>query len=121
MADKAWKRTEREVARHLGGRRVPVTGRQRGDTPDVMHDHLSIEVKHRKTLPAWLLDAMDQANAASKSPDQIAIAVLHQSGARFEDSLVLIELGPFSRLFATRNDADSTAGDRESGRIPGQS
>ena len=120
MADKAWKRTEREVARLLGGLRVPVTGRQRGDAPDVMHDRVSIEVKHRKTLPAWLLDAMDQANAASKSPDQLAIAVLHQSGMRYDHSLVLMELAPFSRLLGAKNDPGTDAAGPESGPVPGQ-
>ena len=37
MADRAWKATERAIAARLGGRRVPITGRQRGDVPDVAH------------------------------------------------------------------------------------
>jgi hypothetical protein len=38
----------------LGGQRMPVTGRQRGDTLDsIEHEALSIEVKSRKALPAW--------------------------------------------------------------------
>jgi len=57
-ANQAWKRTERNVAALLGGRRVPVTGRQRGDTPDVAHPLLSLEVKHRREVPAWLTGAL---------------------------------------------------------------
>ena len=49
-----WKEVERAVAAKLGGQRVPITGRQRGDAPDVQHPWLSIEVKHRKLLPGWL-------------------------------------------------------------------
>lgn len=30
---RAWKRDESEIARLLGGERVPVTGRQRADVP----------------------------------------------------------------------------------------
>ena len=38
----------------LGGQRMPVTGRQRGDTLDnIEHEALSIEVNSRKALPAW--------------------------------------------------------------------
>ena len=58
MSEKAWKRSERRIAELLGGRRVPVSGRQRGATPDVEHDALSIEVKTRKSLPVWLEDAL---------------------------------------------------------------
>nr|MBA3415748.1 hypothetical protein [Chloroflexia bacterium] len=65
MPDRAWKQTERRIAAMLGGERVPVSGRGRGDAPDVAHDSFSIEVKHRQTLPGWLLDALAQAEAAS--------------------------------------------------------
>ena len=51
MTDKSWKATGRAVAARPGGERVPVTGRQRGDVPDVAHGWLSIEVKHRQTPP----------------------------------------------------------------------
>ena len=51
---KDWKQAERRIAKLLGGRRIPITGRQRGDVPDIEHDALSIEVKSRKALPAWL-------------------------------------------------------------------
>jgi hypothetical protein len=63
-----WKRTERKVAALLGGVRVPVSGRARGDAPDVAHARLSIEVKSRKELPAWLMDAMVQAEAGYTCP-----------------------------------------------------
>jgi hypothetical protein len=34
---KDWKQAERRIADLLGGQRIPVTGRQRGDTPDIEH------------------------------------------------------------------------------------
>jgi hypothetical protein len=55
---KDWKACERRVAALLGGRRVLVSGRTRGDRPDVEHPTLSIECKSRKKLPAWMEDAM---------------------------------------------------------------
>lgn len=47
MADKTWKRREREVASRFGTRRLPVSGRQEdkgGD--DCQHPALFIQVKH---------------------------------------------------------------------------
>ncbi len=39
-----WKACERCIAELLGGHRVPVSGRGRGDVPDALHSRLSIEV-----------------------------------------------------------------------------
>lgn len=94
MSDKRWKATERHIARLVGGRRVPVTGRARGDTPDIAHPWLSIECKDRATLPAWLLDALAQAEAAA-TPSQLPIAVLHQAGDRYDRALVVVRLADF--------------------------
>ncbi len=93
-----WKAVERAIAARLGGRRVPVSGRQRGDAPDVEHEWLSIEIKHRKTLPAWLADAMDQAEK-SASGNQLPVAILHQKQQDYNDSYVVIRLGEFVRWF----------------------
>src|SRR5690606_6113413 len=64
------KQAERSIASRLGGTRVPVTGRQRGDAPDIEHPTLSIEVKavgkgKRPLITERLKDALDQARAAS--------------------------------------------------------
>jgi len=64
MSRATWKRTERSIAGLIGGERVPVSGRQRGDHPDVQHDWLSVEVKHRQSIPQWLTTALTQARAA---------------------------------------------------------
>ena len=47
---KDWKACERKVAALLGGKRVPVSGRARGHSPDIEHERLSIEVKSRKSF-----------------------------------------------------------------------
>jgi hypothetical protein len=96
--DKPWKATERRTAAILGGKRAPVSGRGRGDVPDVAHPWLCPEVKHRKRLPAWLLDAMDQARAAARS-DQLPCTILHEAGRRHADSLVLVRLADFVEWF----------------------
>lgn len=82
----AWKRAERRVSAELGGVRVPVTGRGRGDAPDIAHPVLSLEVKHRARLPAWLTGALEQARASSRD-GRVPVAVLHASGARYADAL----------------------------------
>jgi len=74
----------------LGGQRMgPGT-----DRADVRCNWLTAEVKHRKTLPAWLLGALDQARQYSTEA-QLPVAVLHQHGARIADSLVVMRLNDF--------------------------
>jgi len=98
MTDKRWKATERRIAALLGGRRVPVSGRGRGDAPDIAHPWLSLEVKDRATLPAWLLDALDQAEGAA-IPAQLPAAVLHRAGDRHDAALVVLRLSDFAAWF----------------------
>ena len=94
MSEKPWKRCERAIAARLCGRRVPVTGRQRGDVPDVQHDAFAVEVKHRRHLPGWLREAVAQALAAQRD-GQLPLVVLHEAGTRHADDLVCLRLGDF--------------------------
>jgi hypothetical protein len=87
---------ERKVAEILGGRRVPVSGRQRGDVPDVEHEGLSIEVKSRKVTTKWLEGAMEQAEAAADSP-QLPVVVIHEARRPYRESLVIMRLKGFAR------------------------
>jgi len=93
-----WKAVEREIAKRLGGERVPVTGRQRGSAPDIEHPWLSVEVKHRKALPGWLLDAQAQADASAK-PNQLPMVVLHQKQMQYDDSVIMFRLSDFMEWF----------------------
>lgn len=95
MADRTWKATERAIAHRLGGRRVGCTGR---DTEDVAHDWLSVEVKTRKSLPAWLREALAQAGRNSP-PARLPVVVLHQVGQRHANDLVVLTLGDFEEWF----------------------
>lgn len=92
-----WKNTERAIAKVLGGERVPITGRQRGDVPDIKHDIWSIEVKHRKSLPGWMHNAMAQAKASIRG-QQTPIVVLHELGARHTEDFVVMRLEDFQLL-----------------------
>jgi hypothetical protein len=89
MTDKLWKQAERKLAALLGGKRVPVSGRQRGFAPDIDHNLFSIEVKHRQSLPSWIHDAMAQA-VASQKDGQIPIVILHEKGMAYPNSLTFL-------------------------------
>ncbi len=88
---------------------MPVSGRGRGDQPDIAHPWLSIECKDRATLPAWLLDALIQAEDCA-TPDQLPVAVLHQAGDRHDSALVVLRLHDFCAWLG-----DSVAGDDDEG------
>ena len=90
MADKQWKKVERKIAQLWGGRREPVPGRQRGETPDVRHHKFSLEIKSRETaLPLWLSDAIDQAVESMKHPGHWPIVRIHVNGTAYENDLVV--------------------------------
>jgi hypothetical protein len=94
MADKPWKRAERRIAQYVGGTRVPVTGRQRGDAPDIEHNWLGIELKYRKKLPEWIKDAFSQAKAASKGR-QLPVVILCEKGEEAGKAWIMCELSDF--------------------------
>jgi hypothetical protein len=94
---KIWKRTERAVAALLGGARVPVSGRGRGDVPDIAHPVLAIEVKHRRDVPEWLLDALRQAEAAARD-GRVPVAIIHRHGGRHADDLAVLRLADLAAL-----------------------
>ena len=96
MTGKTWKRVERAVAKRLNATRQGVTGR-RG--PDVLSGWLSVEVKHRKRLPAWLKDALTQAQCGAG--DRLALVVLHECGRRHADDLVVLRLADFEDWFGS--------------------
>jgi hypothetical protein len=98
VSDKPWKRHERETARLLGGQRHRVTGLERGAAPDVEHDQLSIECKHRESVPKWIKNAMDQAEASIKSKDQVPIVVIHEKNQRRENDLVVMKMKHFQEI-----------------------
>jgi hypothetical protein len=108
MSEKRWKATERRIAALLGGRRVPVSGRGRGDAPDIAHPWLALEIKDRATLPLWLLDALDQAER-SAAPHQLPAAVLHRAGDRHDHALVVLRLHHFRDWFLGPGAADDDA------------
>ncbi len=96
---KNWKACERRIAAELGGVRIPVSGRSRGDNPDVAHPTFAIEVKSRKKLPGWIHNAMRQAEASSNGGDQLPVAILHEDRARYSEALAVVRLSDLAKLF----------------------
>lgn len=100
-----WKSVERAIAEHLGGERVPVSGRQRGWAPDVAHAWLSIEVKSRKGRLMLVDGMMEQAKKAAEwskkrdGKDRLPIGVYHVAGTRIENAYVVMRLGDFEEWF----------------------
>jgi len=105
MSRATWKRTERSIAGIIGGERVPVSGRQRGDQPDVRHDWLSVEVKHRQSIPAWLTTALMQARAAVRG-DQLPVAIIHRHGGRHSEDIVCLRLADFTAWFGPVDESE---------------
>ena len=95
MPDATWKQCERAIAARLGGKRTGPSGRA---GPDVTSSWLAVEVKTRRRLPAWLLDALQQARAGC-SETRLPLVILHQVGSRHGDDLVLLSLGDFESWF----------------------
>ena len=61
-----WKNFERRVAKKVGGKRIPITGRK---GLDIDHPTLDIECKYRRKIPEWLFTkAWSQANEGTGIP-----------------------------------------------------
>jgi len=98
-----WKQAERRIAAILGGRRVPVSGRGRGDNPDIEHPAFSVEIKARASFPAWLEDALRQAELSALGGKTPAV-VLHPDRRPYRDALVVCRLSEFAELVRSRPD-----------------
>lgn len=92
-----WKKTELYLAKRLKGVRVPITGRARGSTPDIEHPILSLEIKHRASIPKWIYDALDQA-IKSKKTGQVPTVIIHESGRNHDQDLVVLTLSEFEKF-----------------------
>jgi hypothetical protein len=97
-----WKAIERWWAEALGGKRVPVTGRQRGAAPDVEHPDFAIEVKAGKTISTRLQDGMEQAKASrdEQGTGQMPILCVSQTrkGNQGNINWIMLEVDEFLKL-----------------------
>ena len=103
-----WKKVELAFAVRLGGRRIPVTGRERGWAPDVAHRWLAIEIKSRKRALSVIAEMMDQAVKAAAwylrrdpSNPRLPIGIYHVSGTHLDNALVFMRLRDFEAWFGS--------------------
>lgn len=88
-----FKTVERGIAKYLGGQRVGHLGGH-----DIDCGWLRVEVKTRKTLPGWILDALTQAER-NGADGVLAAVVLHQERMQYGDALLVMRLADFRDWF----------------------
>ena len=94
LAVTAWKDNERMIAKYIGGERVPITGRQRGDAPDIKHNWLSVEVKLRQRIPTWIKNGIDQAEKSAVG-QQMPVLIIREKFQKADDALICMTLKEF--------------------------
>jgi len=100
MSEAKWKRCEREVAKLLGGRRQPNTGRP---LPDVLSSWWACEVKLRSRLPQWLLQGLSQAEAAARERglEPLLVLVSPRGRGRLPLRLAILRLDTLVAIMGT--------------------
>ena len=78
MADKPWKRMERQVASFFGGKRCPVLGTE--TSADVDHPTLYIECKKRKKHSVITLWDNTKRRAKAEGKDKTPVVCLSENG-----------------------------------------
>jgi len=98
------------MAAKMGGVRVPVSGRQRGDQPDIAGASIAgipliVEHKYgRRVLSARLHEALDQADAARRSEDEIPVVTVEEvREGRANRHLVILDVEDWQRLALAYN------------------
>ena len=93
-----WQRHERHIARQFGVQRAQLY--QPG--ADVVTPLWSVECKAWQRLPAKVLGALQQAERSAQA-GQVALAIIHETGQRRADDLVIMRWRDFERMAADDN------------------
>jgi hypothetical protein len=96
---KRWKRVESAIAQRLGGKRIPLLGRQGCDVETPI---LFVEVKSRASIAPYLwndffaqiIEGAKQVGERKKVP----AIVIHRPGMDYDDALLCIRVGDYARL-----------------------
>jgi len=104
MADKAWKRYERELARDIGERRIPVTGIDR-DGADFTGGPYCYQAKYRKVIPSWLFSWL-AGICGTAGKDRVGVLVLNQPGKRRADSIVCLRWADWVDIVGTPEEGE---------------
>lgn len=91
-----WKRRERDVAKALNGKRIPVTGLDR-DGADVETEMFKVQVKHGRRRPSYLAGWLDGIRSQAEKP-QVGIVIWCDNRECLEDAVVLMSMKDFRDL-----------------------
>jgi len=98
---KAWEKSvERAICKILGAVRLVCNGKRQLDGE---HDWLAVEIKGRSEVPKWFVKGMCQAEAGRP---KLPIMVIHEKGANYFDSFVVMRLRDFDEWFNPRGGRD---------------
>ena len=89
---------EREIAKRLGGRRIPLLGREGSDL-DV--PFLFVEVKSRDRIAPYLWNdyfAQILEGKEVAGDDRVPAIAIHRPGMKYDDALVCVRAGDWRRL-----------------------
>jgi len=104
-ARSTWKGAERRIATDLGGQRIPVTGIDR-DGADVVTPVFHVQVKLRKSLPAWLWAWLRGIVGDAAPQNKIGILVLKRPRQRDAEGLVVLRYQDFVDLHGSIDGRD---------------
>lgn len=94
-----WKAIEREICRYLGCERSGPTGKTGADC-SCPSAAVSVQVKHRESLPDWFISMVGQARGQA-GPSQLPLLVLHPFGWATDDSIAILRLEDMRNLLLT--------------------
>lgn len=116
MTDKAWKATERAIARLVRGKRRGADyGDRRGGKTDVVHSFFALEVKHSKYHKSFAFGvrALKQAERARKTSEgQIPLAVVHRENTSHMTDICYMYFANYALLVTGKSLVD-LVGDQE--------
>lgn len=88
MPDKAWKATERRMARDVGTQRIPVTGER--DGADYEDGIACYQLKVRRAIPSWLWAWLSGIQCTGERRGKVGVLVMKRPGDRDADSVVVL-------------------------------
>lgn len=94
---RTWKRAERQVAKRLNGRRIPVTGIDR-DGADVLTPLLAVQVKTGRRQPAFLSEWLSGICGRAQASGKVGLVVWQGSRQRLDQAVVIVRLSDFEAL-----------------------
>ena len=98
MADRSWKKFERRLAQRVGGRRIPVTGIERGSADVIVDNAFSSQCKLRRGMPSYLRDWLRGIVAAGERANAVGVVVWKAPREKDDDAIVVLRLKDWQKL-----------------------